>query len=163
QDRPHESHLTEFYLLLAAGGVLGGIFNSLLAPLLFRTVLEFQLVLALICLARPQGAKATGRDMMVAGAGVASPLPFSLLSLAFLSVDAFRSAALVIAILAILAGIAAVAVSQNRILFALVIAALCAEAALIAPLKTPGLLTVRSFFGVSRVVTMTDPKLGPVH
>jgi SAM-dependent methyltransferase len=157
-DRPHESRLTEFYLLIAAGGVLGGIFNSLLAPLLFRTVLEFQLVLALICLARPGGAKAGSRDVIVAALGVAMAI-----AIAFVSVDAFKGAALVVAGLAIASGIAAVAVSQNRSLFALVIGALCAQAALIAPLKNPGLLTIRSFFGVSRVVTMTDPTLGPVH
>jgi len=38
--RPAAEHLTEFYLLLAVGGALGGIFNALLAPLLFPGVWE---------------------------------------------------------------------------------------------------------------------------
>ena len=34
-DRPDPVYLTEFYLLLAVGGVLGGLFNALIAPILF--------------------------------------------------------------------------------------------------------------------------------
>jgi len=45
-DRPSTAHLTDFYLSLAVGGALGGVFNSLLAPLLFRSVLEYPLALA---------------------------------------------------------------------------------------------------------------------
>src|SRR5262249_14649911 len=35
-DRPAADHLTEFYLWLSVGGVLGGLFNALLAPVLFQ-------------------------------------------------------------------------------------------------------------------------------
>jgi spermidine synthase len=50
-DRPPPSHLTEFYLWLAVGGALGGMFNALLAPVLFNSVVEYRLVLALAALA----------------------------------------------------------------------------------------------------------------
>ena len=50
RDRPAPAHLTEFYLWMSAGGVLGGLFNALLAPLLFTTVVEYPLVLVLACL-----------------------------------------------------------------------------------------------------------------
>ena len=46
EERPATSHLTGFYLSLSVGGALGGVFNSLLAPLMFRTVLEYPLALA---------------------------------------------------------------------------------------------------------------------
>jgi hypothetical protein len=46
QDRPAPSHLTDFYLSLAIGGALGGVFNTLLAPMLFRSVLEYPIALA---------------------------------------------------------------------------------------------------------------------
>ncbi len=46
QDRPSAAHLTAFYLSLAVGGALGGVFNTLFAPLLFRSVLEYPLALA---------------------------------------------------------------------------------------------------------------------
>ena len=45
ESRPEASHLTEFYMLMSLGGVLGGMFVSLLAPLLFNKVLEYPLLL----------------------------------------------------------------------------------------------------------------------
>lgn len=52
-DRPPASELTVFYLWLSAGGVLGGIFNALLAPWLFSTVLEYPITLVLACALLP--------------------------------------------------------------------------------------------------------------
>jgi hypothetical protein len=46
-DRPGTGHLTEFYLWIAVGGLLGGTFNTLLAPFLFSSVVEYPLALAL--------------------------------------------------------------------------------------------------------------------
>jgi tetratricopeptide (TPR) repeat protein len=45
-ERPEASQLTEYYLLMSLGGVLGGLFNSLIAPLVFSTLLEYPLMLA---------------------------------------------------------------------------------------------------------------------
>jgi hypothetical protein len=45
--RPATGQLTEFYLWLSVGGMLGGIFNSLIAPITFTTVLEYPLILIL--------------------------------------------------------------------------------------------------------------------
>ena len=43
--RPSTLHLTEFYLWLSFGGVLGGIFNALAAPLVFNSLAEYPLVI----------------------------------------------------------------------------------------------------------------------
>jgi spermidine synthase len=51
--RPHARYLTEFYLWISVGGVLGGVFNALVAPVVFDNVWEYPVVLALACLARP--------------------------------------------------------------------------------------------------------------
>ena len=51
--RPSVRHLTEFYLWIAVGGVLGGIFNALIAPVIFNSVIELPLVLVLAALLRP--------------------------------------------------------------------------------------------------------------
>ena len=48
--RPPARHLTQFYLLLSVGGVLGGLFNALVAPVVFRSLVEYRLVMALACL-----------------------------------------------------------------------------------------------------------------
>lgn len=53
--RPDPAHLTEFYLWMSVGGVLGGGFNALVAPVIFANVWEYPLVIALSCLARPSG------------------------------------------------------------------------------------------------------------
>jgi len=47
--RPPAEHLTGFYLWMALGGVLGGLFNAVIAPIIFSTVVEFPL--ALLCAA----------------------------------------------------------------------------------------------------------------
>jgi hypothetical protein len=48
--RPSPRHLSGFYLCVSVGGVLGGVFVSLLAPRLFRTFAEYPLALAACCL-----------------------------------------------------------------------------------------------------------------
>ncbi|MDQ3999544.1 MAG: fused MFS/spermidine synthase [Actinomycetota bacterium] len=53
RDRPPARHLTEFYLWVAVGGVLGGVFNALVAPVVFDTVVEYPLVIVLACLFLP--------------------------------------------------------------------------------------------------------------
>lgn len=55
EKRPSAAHLTEFYILMSVGGVLGGIFNALLAPILFNDIYEFILVLALVLFLKPTG------------------------------------------------------------------------------------------------------------
>lgn len=50
---PQPARLTEFYLWMAVGGVLGGIFTALLAPHIFNTILEYPLMLILACVLRP--------------------------------------------------------------------------------------------------------------
>jgi SAM-dependent methyltransferase len=52
EDRPGPRHLTRFYLILALGGVLGGLFNAIVGPLAFDQVLEYPLVLLAALLLR---------------------------------------------------------------------------------------------------------------
>lgn len=51
--RPAPEHLTEYYLCMSIGGVLGGLLNTLVAPLVFKSVVEYPLAIALACLAAP--------------------------------------------------------------------------------------------------------------
>ena len=60
EDRPAASHLAEFYLCLALGGVLGGLFNAVVAPLVFNTVAEYPLVILLASYLRPAYRKSGG-------------------------------------------------------------------------------------------------------
>jgi spermidine synthase len=53
QSRPHVSKLPEYFLWIAVGGVLGGIFNALLAPLFLSTPIEYPAAIVLALLVRP--------------------------------------------------------------------------------------------------------------
>jgi hypothetical protein len=53
RDRPAPEHLSAFYLVLAAGGVVGGLLCALVAPALFSSVLELPLAIVAACALRP--------------------------------------------------------------------------------------------------------------
>jgi hypothetical protein len=61
--RPATRHLTEFYLWLSVGGMVGGIFNSLIAPAAFNTVLEYPLILILAAMLLPVEKRKRGDDL----------------------------------------------------------------------------------------------------
>src|SRR6266851_1866629 len=48
-DRPGPLHLTEFYLLISVGGVLGALFTALVAPLVVSSLIEHPLMMVLAC------------------------------------------------------------------------------------------------------------------
>jgi hypothetical protein len=60
-ERPPARHLAEFYLCLAAGGALGGLFNAIVAPLLFNTLVEYPLVILLASYLRPAFRRTRGQ------------------------------------------------------------------------------------------------------
>ncbi|WP_019906601.1 fused MFS/spermidine synthase [Methylobacterium sp. 77] len=150
--RPDAERLTEFYLCLSVGGVLGGIFCGLLAPQIFSTVLEYPILLVAALFCRPD---------------------FSLTSPAFWRENT-RS-------LATLAGLIGLALLINLTILPrswLIVSALCLMGAMIAFWRKPqnvallamglalftatvsGALTsgasVRSFFGVHKLALSAD-------
>lgn len=73
--RPSPAHLTGFYLLMSLGGVLGGLFNALVAPVVFDRIVEYPLVIAFACVLMPR----FGRSVP----GLLRKLDFSLAGLLF--------------------------------------------------------------------------------
>lgn len=76
--RPDPAHLTDFYLAMSLGGVIGGGFNAFVAPVIFDNVWEYPLVLALSVLARPSTARRLttwGWAMIVVGSAGALAAP----------------------------------------------------------------------------------------
>ena len=51
--RPRAEYLTEFYLWMSLGGVLGGVFNVLLAPVLYDSLVEYPFALVVAFGLRP--------------------------------------------------------------------------------------------------------------
>jgi len=68
--RPPAERLTAFYFWLAVGGLLGGVFNALLAPLVFNRVAEYPLMLVAVCLLLP----VTGRRSVAVDVACAAGL-----------------------------------------------------------------------------------------
>lgn len=55
ESRPAAHQLTEFYFCISLGGLIGGLFSTLIAPRIFDTIAEYPLALGAACLLRPSG------------------------------------------------------------------------------------------------------------
>ena len=55
ESRPAADQLTAFYFCISLGGLIGGLFSTLIAPRIFDTIAEYPLALGAACLLRPTG------------------------------------------------------------------------------------------------------------
>jgi len=92
--RPTTSRLTEFFLCTSLGGVLGGAFNALVAPVLFPVVVEYALVLGVAAVLVAKSVPA-GRRIRIGEAFVVA----TIVALAFTSGDeSFRALSVLLAL-----------------------------------------------------------------
>jgi spermidine synthase len=158
RDRPATGHLTEFYLWMSVGGVLGGAFAALVAPLLFTTVLEYPLTLVLGCLLvrRPRAAASTPMERVLDGA---LPLALGLLGSGLVAIVQTRDPEGARAHIGLVFGLLVLvcfAFSRRPVRFGLGIAALLVAAGVYRGEEGHLLYAERSFFGISRV-TRDEP------
>lgn len=157
--RPDPSHLTEFYLCMSIGGVVGGSFNAFVAPLLFDWVLEYPLVLVLAGLARPwrRGALSYWQiGVLVTGvvcAAVAALLAGRIGDMMTFD-NMFTLKALLCATL-----VSAFILRERGLLFTALLAALAIGSHALGD-RAEVISTERSFFGVLRQTRTTVPGLG---
>lgn len=156
--RPPPARLTEFYLCMSLGGVIGGAFTALLAPVVFSNVWEYPIVLALACLARPMGAQLSPARWCALAIGVAMVIAAPLLS----AVDIETGAVPKDVVVGLLLGggvIATFLVSPHKLLFTglIVLLMVCAH---LAGDRGEARQSWRSFFGVVRQSETTVPGLG---
>ncbi|HEX7886764.1 MAG TPA: fused MFS/spermidine synthase, partial [Phenylobacterium sp.] len=171
--RPDPAHLTEFYLCLSLGGVVGGAFNAFLAPVIFNDVWEYPIVLALSCLARPWGdlhrIPRWSWAMLIVGsaAAVATPVAVTFASRHLTTqsvVGAFDQSELFdmgMKGLLVLAVLAAFMVRRHALLFFVILAVL-SYAAETAADRTDTRESWRSFFGVLKRSETYVPSVGQV-
>jgi hypothetical protein len=153
--RPSARHLTEFYLLMSVGGVLGGAFNALAAPLLFSRALEYPLIIVLACLlCPPRSVHGETRRPMV---DLFAPIFAGVLAWVLLSIVHQRGGGITLKILALsIPVMLCVWLAGRRLPFAAGIAALLIVANLTPGDRAKELAIQRSFFGVHRIVQTAD-------
>ena len=172
--RPAPERLTEFFLFVSIGGVLGGVFNALVAPALFNTVVEYPLLVALACLLRPA---ANGRLFSPTRRGrtLDVGLPISLLA-AMIAIevvlrlgspagsqsDSETRNNLVLAVAVGLPALAVFLLSPRPIRFAGAVAVCLVVAHGTAQWSGDRLFSQRTFFGVYHVERTTLPPGSPM-
>lgn len=156
RSKPHSDHLTTFYLCLAVGGVLGGIFNAIVAPLTFNTVVEYPLMIVLACLLRPALASSAKRAAL--WADLASPVLLGAGTLAMMFAFRGGESKNAVALLLVFIVPAVVCYSFRRAprRFALGVAALILASSTYMSAHERVVYRGRSFFSVHRVTL--DPE-----
>src|SRR5262249_29462401 len=144
------ARLTEFYLWLSVGGILGGLFNAMIAPAVFSSVAEFPIALTAAALVMPPlrvspPAKDSWRWLVAPPAILAAAVALLL----FIFRDALLARGGV--------ALAGLFLAARPFRFGLGAGALFALGVAIPPSEhKPALFQGRSFFGVSRVVVGTN-------
>jgi len=148
-ERPETARLTEFYVLLSVGGVLGGVFNALLAPLLFDSVIEYPLAFALALLLRPSRRSAAKRRWRYAWtADFVLPIALFTVATGTIALLPGEGPGLTTSLVLVVAAVALLLFARRPRRFAVGFVIFAA----IASLGQPALHAERTFFGVLRVV-----------
>ena len=145
-ERPPPEQLTKFYLLLSLGGVCGGAFNALLAPVLFSWVAEYPIAIVLALLLRmgPRRA-APGTGILRRNADLL--LPFGFLVVVLTASKMLPAHTWSTRILYAVALVTIAAWARRPVRFALAVGAVL----LMTTVQNPALHAERTFFGVLRV------------
>lgn len=163
-DRPDASHLTEFYLLIALGGVLGGTFNALVAPLAFTQLYEYPIVIVLAAFLIPSRAAVSSRPGLQHALDVALPIGILVLIVGLGSVvsastgasEVDRTVTLVLDLIRYgIPVLICFLVSKRPARFALVLAVLLLYSFLNAGPDVRVVRRDRTFFGAYRVIENT--------
>jgi hypothetical protein len=150
--RPDTPLLPDFYLWVAVGGVAGGLFNSLIAPLVFSSITEYPIALAIGCaLSRPTRSRLRER---IAAFDGAVALGFGLLTVAawLWLVPGSTSPRPLLAALGVVA-FASFTQSRRSLRFGLCVGAMLGAGLLVQAGGSESLHRERTFFGVYRVET----------
>ncbi len=156
--RPAAKYLTGFYVALSFGGMVGGLFAGLIAPFTFSWIAEYPILLALAVLCRPTESERFARWLkfywlLLAAVVIAALAPVFIGGKAFTWISDHR--VVVVATVASLAMLAAVLLRANRwkVVATVVLALVMIR---VYPSDDGRVETVRSFFGVHKIVVTPD-------
>lgn len=146
--RPPATHLTEFYVWLSIGGALGGLFNVLIAPNVFHSVLEYPIALvAAAALSKPTPPGRLRTDFAFSAA-----LALVLFAAVSASLRLFGPDRLVLALILGLGAIATYSFRSRAPRFAFGVAAILLAGSPLTKADGKQMLAARSFYGVYRVL-----------
>jgi hypothetical protein len=154
--RPGSHQASDFYLTIATGGLLGGVFTAIIAPMIFNRVVEYPLAMILACLAAP-GLTARLKERTLAEWLKDCYLPAVVFFLtAILATNQAGLADSILGVLGVMvaAGLgvfACVRANRRPIPFALTAAAVLAASSFSTGVNGQLLHAERNFFGVLRV------------
>lgn len=149
--RPKPEYLTEFYLWMSVGGLLGGVFNVVIAPMIYERVLEYPLAVIIAFGLRPARGK-PDNSLRAVALDLAAPLTLygALLAAFTLEVPDGRPGKVVMVIVALIVTLILAAFHARPLRLALGAAAM--YLAVDSRASTDDLVyQERSFFGVYRV------------
>ena len=154
--RPAASHASTFYLTIATGGLLGGIFTALIAPLVFDHIVEYPLVLILACLVAPWAQVRFNWASRRAWLVELLPPAVVFLLTAILATNQAGLAESPLGVLGVMIAsglglLACVTVRQRPLRFALTVAAVLLASSFSSGVSGHLIHAERSFFGVVRV------------
>jgi len=150
--RPAARYLTGFYVALSFGGMIGGLFAGLVAPFTFSWVAEYPILLALAALCRPPQPARRGA-MLLWLATMAVALVLIALGYRTGAAETLLESWRVWAIGAVAAAAALLAITMRLGRFQLAaLVALGLVLVRVYPLDEGRVETVRSFFGVHKIV-----------
>jgi SAM-dependent methyltransferase len=158
--RPTGGRLTDFYLSMSIGGLVGGLFNAVVAPLTFSSVLEYPLAIVMACAARPapSGAGSSRFDRQL---DFVLPVAFGAGILGLLFVFGSRDPhdPLVVIIMYILPSVVCFSFKRRPVRFALSLGALMLGSAMYVSAHERVPYRNRSFFGVHKVMEDSQRRL----
>jgi hypothetical protein len=157
--RPAASHLTEFYIWMSAGGVLGGIFSALLAPQIFVVAIEFTFLL-LLCLLVMPGVLLHRTDRLDPAWVTGAALGFGLLVIGYKTLvgAGYLEETMLTVSIFVLIFVAGIWVTRHRPEHRLITVLALVAAVVVKPGQNADIFVERSFFGTVRVAETPDGK-----
>jgi len=154
--RPTARYLTGFYVALSFGGMLGGLFAGLIAPYTFSRIAEYPILLALAALCRPSSASTMRGGLTLWAVAMVAGLVFVGLSYRESAMELLESYRVwLVSAFALVMAMLAVVWRLNRWNVAALVA-LGLILIRVYPLDDGRVETVRSFFGVHKIVVTSD-------
>ena len=161
KNRPSTQHLTSFYLIMSFGGMLGGMFNTFVAPFIFNGIYEYPIMIVAALLLRPWPTHTLKKDLLIQ---ISAPVILIFIGwILYIKTQDLLAYFDIIVISLILLALSSYFLKNKPVAFAFTIGTIIFLSLSLHGLSSHTLYQERSFFGVLAVreSTLTDNKNQP--